>query len=77
MKNRGLRSYLYCNCIYGHTNKISTCKIHKNCPSEKPIFDINTKAATAMVHVCEAFRVMNIAPTENKNIEIQRKRSGS
>ena len=70
-KREGLGSYLYSNCICGHTNKKSTGQTNKKCPSGKPIFDINTKAATTMVHVglgpshmCEAFSAMNIAPTE-------------
>ena len=82
-KREGLGSYFYIKCICGLTNKISTGKTHKKFPSGKAIFDINTKAAAAMVHVglgpshmCEVFSVMNIPPPTEKTLKIREREVG-
>ena len=45
----GFGSTLYIRCSCGTVNKVKTCKTHKSARG-RPIFDVNTAAAAAMIH---------------------------
>ena len=45
----GFGSTLYIRCRCGTVNKVKTCKTHKSARG-RPIFDVNTAAAAAMIH---------------------------
>ena len=66
-----------------HVTKIASGKTHKFKPKGPPVFDVNTKVATAMVHVglgpshvAETFSVMNIPPPTIRTLKKREREIG-
>ena len=82
-QRHGLGSFFHFTCQCKHITKIATGKTHKHLSKGPAIFDINTKAATAMVHVglgpshvAEAFSVMNIPPPTIRTLKKREREIG-
>ena len=82
-QRHGLGSFFYFTCRCTHVTKVASGKTHKFKPKGPPVFDVNTKVATAMVHVglgpshvAETFSVMNIPPPTIRTLKKREREIG-